>query len=57
MIIKTRASRVDELFAFIQTNHPYGELCEVLVTAIPINNKTEAFLKWIEGAVGEKTEE
>lgn len=52
MMIKTRTSRVEELTAYVKANHPY-KVCEVI--AVPITNGNEAYLRWIDEVVPEKS--
>ncbi|XP_050311341.1 protein CutA homolog [Anthonomus grandis grandis] len=48
MMIKTRASALDELTKYVKENHPY-QVCEVI--AVPIVHGNEAYLKWIDEVV------
>lgn len=49
MMIKTKTCKVNELTDFVKTNHPYT-VCEVI--SLPIQSGNEAYLKWINDAVG-----
>lgn len=51
MMIKSRASRLGELTAFVKANHPY-EVCEVI--SVPIQQGNHEYLKWISDVVPEK---
>ncbi|XP_049516285.1 protein CutA homolog isoform X3 [Dermacentor silvarum] len=50
MVIKSRASRLDEMTKYVRDNHPY-EVCEVIST--PIQHGNPPYLKWISEVVPE----
>lgn len=51
MMIKTRASRVEELSTYVRNHHPY-EVCEVI--SLPIEAGNPLYLKWLGDTVPEK---
>lgn len=50
LMIKTKASKVDELAKFVRENHPYS-VAEVI--SVPIENGNPLYLKWIHETVPE----
>lgn len=51
LMIKTRASRVDDLSKFVRENHPYS-VAEVI--AVNIENGNPPYLEWISKTVPKK---
>jgi periplasmic divalent cation tolerance protein len=49
MVIKTRAARVDELTAWLRTQHPYSE---PEIIALPISAGSSSYLAWVASLTG-----